>query len=222
MLGIIGGTALLGAKLPPLEMKIIATPFGPAEVYIGKFVFLPRHQGNHPPHTVNHKAHLAALKLCGVDRLIVIGSTGSMKEDLHPGSLVIVDDWFSPWSIPTFHDNDLYHISATVNTEFIDRLAKLVPEARRGTYFQTNGPRFETLAEIAAFAPHTDIVGMTIASELTLAIELGIPAAALCTVDNMAHGVSDHEPTYEEILSVAKKNVEKITSILITIVETFA
>lgn len=219
MLGIIGGTALLGAKLPPLEKKSIATPFGPAEVYAGKFIFVPRHQGNHPPHAINHKAHLAALKLCGVDRLVIIGSVGSMKEDLLPGSLVLVDDWFSPWQIPTFHDNDLFHISAKVDTEFTNRLADIVPEARRGTYFQTNGPRFETKAEIAAFALHTDIVGMTVASELTLAIELGMPAAALCTVDNMAHGISDHEPTYEEIVSVAKMNGERITSILTNIVE---
>ncbi|HJJ48423.1 MAG TPA: MTAP family purine nucleoside phosphorylase [Methanocorpusculum sp.] len=222
MLGIIGGTALLDAKLPPLEKKTAPTPYGPVEIHLGKIAFIPRHQYNRPPHKVNHKAHLAALKLAGVDRLIIIGSTGSMKETLPTGSLVIINDWFSPWNIPTFHDAEICHTGAKVDAELTARLAEIVPEARFGTYFQTNGPRFETRAEIACFAKDTDVVGMTAASELTLAAELGIPAAALCTVDNFANGITDHEPTYEEIITVAKQNGKKITGILTKILETFA
>ena len=222
MLGIIGGTALFNAKLPPLEKKTVYTPFGPVETYLGSFVFLPRHQYSRPPHKINHRAHLAALKLAGVDRLIIIGSAGSMKQTIAPGELMLADDWFSPWDIPTYHNTDIYHTVPKIDKDLSDKLAALIPDAKRGAYFQTHGPRFETRAEIAKYAQYTDMVGMTVASELTLACELGIPAAALCTIDNYANGITDHEPSYQELLTVAQKNGEKISAILTKIIETFA
>ncbi len=223
MLGIIGGTALLQAELPPLERKLIATPYGPAEVYTGKIAVLKRHQFNTPPAQINHRAHLAALKILGVDRMISIGSTGSMKAELSPGSLVVVSGFFSPWNIPTFHEHDIFHVSPTIDEELTCGLLELVPDAQRGIYFQTNGPRFETTAEIAHFALHTDVVGMTAASELTLANELSIRAAALCTVDNYANGIGgEGAPSYEEIIKITRQNGDKVTSFIKGIVEKFA
>ena len=223
MLGIIGGTALLQARLPPLELIRTATPFGPAEVYIGKIVLLNRHLNRTPPHQINHKANLAAMKILGVDRLIVIGSTGSMKETIPPGSLVIPDDYFSPWDIPTLHDNDVFHIPPSIDPDLRAELAGLIPEAVPGTYFQTHGPRFETRSEIACFARDTDVVGMTVASELTLANELGIKCAALCTVDNYANGIGGASaPDYDEIVRISGENGDTITRILTKIVEKLA
>ncbi len=223
MLGIIGGTALLQARLPPLERKIINTPFGPAEVYTGAVTILKRHQHNTPPHRINHRAHLAALKIVGVDRLVIIGSTGSMKAPLVPGSLVIANDFFSPWDIPTLHDHDIFHVPPAVDPALSGALHELVPEAKRGVYFQAHGPRFETAAEIASFAEKTDVVGMTAASELTLANELGIPAAVLCTVDNYANGIGGASaPTYDEIISIAKQNGDKVTRLITEIIEELA
>ncbi|MCZ0861027.1 MTAP family purine nucleoside phosphorylase [Methanocorpusculum sp. MG] len=223
MLGIIGGTALLAAKLPPLEKKTVATPFGKTDVYTGKFIFIPRHQNNTPPHNVNHKAHLAACKILGVDRLILIGSTGGMKEPYRPGTIVIPDDYSCPWDIPTLHDNDIRHVPPAVDARLRQTLQELVPDAVSGTYLQAHGPRFETRAEIASFAEHTDIVGMTIASELTLANELGIPVAALCTVDNYANGVGGADaPDYNEIIAVAKQNGDRISRLVTEIVENLA
>ncbi|MDV0441601.1 MTAP family purine nucleoside phosphorylase [Methanorbis furvi] len=220
MLGIIGGTALLAAKLPPLEKKTVATPFGKTEVLAGSFVFVPRHQNTTPPHNLNHKAHLAACKILGVDRLILIGSTGSMKETIRPGSIVIPDDYFCPWDIPTMHDNSIHHVPPSVDDTLRQALDKIVPDAVSGTYFQAHGPRFETRAEIACYASHTDIVGMTLASELTLANELGIPVAALCTVDNYANGIGGADaPDYDEIVAVAKQNGDRISKIITSIVE---
>jgi len=223
MLGIIGGTALLAAKLPALQKKTISTPFGKTDVYIGKFIFIPRHQNNTPPHNINHKAHLAACKILGVDRLILIGSTGGMKEHVRPGTIVIPNDYYCPWDIPTLHDNDIHHVPPAVDEGLWQALRELIPDAVSGTYLQTHGPRFETRAEIASFAEHTDIVGMTIASELTLANELGIPAAALCTVDNYANGIGGAAaPDYNEIITVAKQNGERISTIVTEIVEKLA
>ena len=223
MLGIIGGTALLQARLPPLEKLRVATPFGPTEAHIGKIVFVSRHQNNTPPHQINHKANLAAMKILGVDRIIVIGSTGSMKATLPPGSIVIPDDYFSPWDIPTLHDNDLFHTPPSIDAELRTELFKIIPEAVSGTYFQAHGPRFESHSEIACFAHDTDVVGMTIASELTLANELGIKCAALCTVDNYANGIGGaSSPDYDEIVKISEQNGNKITLIISKIVEKLA
>jgi len=223
MLGIIGGTALLQARLPPLEKIRVSTPFGPAQAHVGRIVFISRHQNNTPPHRVNHRAHLAAMKILGVDRLIVIGSTGSMHDELPPGSIVIPDDSFSPWDIPSLHDNDIFHLPPSIDAGLREELLGIVPEAKPGTYFQTLGPRFETRAEIACFARDTDVVGMTVASELTLANELGIPCAALCTVDNYANGIGGASaPDYDEIVAISRRNGDRITDIITKIVEKLA
>ncbi|MCZ0862425.1 MTAP family purine nucleoside phosphorylase [Methanocorpusculum vombati] len=223
MLGIIGGTALLAAKLPLLQPKTVATPFGKTDVHAGKFIFIPRHQNTTPPHNVNHRAHLAACKILGVDRLILIGSTGGMKEHIRPGTIVIPDDYYCPWDIPTLHNNDIHHVPPVLDAGLRRTLHDLIPDAVPGTYLQAHGPRFETRAEIASFAEHTDIVGMTIASELTLANELGIPVAALCTVDNYANGIGGADaPDYNEIIAVAQQNGERISKLVTEIVEKLA
>ena len=223
MLGIIGGTALLAVKFSPLEKKTTATPFGRAKICIGLFTLILRHQHNTPPHSINHKANLAACKILGVDRLILIGSTGSMKQAIRPGSLIIPDDYFCPWDIPTLHENDIRHIPPVVDEALRQELQKIVPDALSGTCFQSRGPRFETRAEIACFASHTDIVGMTIASELTLANEFGIPVAALCTVDNYANGIGGADvPNYSEIVAAVKQNGDRINNIITQIVERLA
>ena len=88
---------------------------------------------------------------------------------------------------------------------FAEKLSSLVPEARLGgVYVQTRGPRIETVAEVAALAKIADIVGMTVASEATLACELGMDFAALCTIDNYANGLGADVLTYNHILSTSK------------------
>lgn len=224
MLGIIGGTAILKADLPKLAAKRIATPFGTAEVLAGEnLAVLKRHQFNTPPAQVNHRANLAALKLAGVDRLILICSVGGMKEEYTPGTFVIVSDFFSPWDIPTFHEHDISHICPSVDGALKAGLKELIPDAKEGVYLQTRGPRFETKAEIVHFAKTCDVVGMTAASEITLANELGIPAAAVCSVDNFANGIHGAEDlTYEELTAAAEKNSRKMTGLIGKIVDKFA
>ncbi|MPL85782.1 S-methyl-5'-thioinosine phosphorylase [bioreactor metagenome] len=223
MLGIIGGTALLQARLPPLEKIRVSTPFGPVLAHVGRIVFISRHQHNTPPHRINHRAHLAAMKILGVDWLIIFGSTGSIHDELPPGSIVIPDDFFSPWDIPSLHKNDIFHTPPSIDAGLREELVRIVPEGRGGTYFQTLGPRFETRAEITFFARDTDVVGMTAASELTLANELGIPCAALCTVDNYANGIGGASaPDYDEIVAISRRNGDRITDIITKIVEKLA
>ncbi|HJJ26738.1 MAG TPA: MTAP family purine nucleoside phosphorylase [Methanocorpusculum sp.] len=224
MLGIIGGTAILKAKLPPLTLKRVATPFGFAEVYLGEnLAVLKRHQFNTPPAEINHRANLAALKIVGVDRLILICSVGGMKEEYRPGDFVIASDIFSPSTIPTLHEHDLYHVAPSLDENLRQSLKELVPEAKDGVYAQSIGPRFETKAEIAEFAEISDVVGMTAASEITLANELEIPVAALCSVDNYANGVCDADaPEYAELVKAAEKNAAKMSLLIEQMIEKFA
>jgi 5'-methylthioadenosine phosphorylase len=219
MLGIIGGTSLLFSKLPVLEKQSVSTPFGTAEILRGDVVILMRHQNSLPPHRINYRAHMAAMAIAGVDRIIAFGSSGSLREEIHPGSLMIPTDYISLTEIPSIHDHAIEHVRPEFSTDLGKELLQHVPDARYGgVYVQTRGPRIETVAEVRALASIADIVGMTVASEATLACELGIEFASLCTVDNYANGLGGEVLTYEHILSSAKKNRTRTDEIVTTII----
>lgn len=206
MLGIIGGTSLLFSTLPPLEKENVSTPFGTAEILSGDVVMLMRHQNGLPPHRINYRANLAALAIAGVDRIVAFGSAGSLKPGILPGSLLIPSDYISMTDIPSIHDHATEHIRPELSMRLGKDLFGLVPFARfGGVYVQTCGPRIETVAEVNTLARLADVVGMTVASEATLACELGMEFAALCTVDNYANGLGGEVLTYEHILATSKE-----------------
>jgi 5'-methylthioadenosine phosphorylase len=223
MLGIIGGTSLLFSTLPDLEKKQVDTPFGNAELLAGDVVLLMRHQQGLPPHRINFRANMAALAIAGVDRVIAFGSSGSLNPDIAPGSLVIPADYLSMTDIPSIHDHAVEHVMPELSPELSRELGCLIPAARPGgTYVQTRGPRFETVAEIAALSRFADLVGMTLASEATLARELGIPFAAICTVDNYANGLADGVLTWDEVLEISRQYQERTALVLNTIIREMA
>jgi purine nucleoside phosphorylase len=206
MLAIIGGTSLRFTDLPALERRSVSTPFGPAEVLCGDILILLRHQQGVPPHRINFRANMAALALLGADRVVAIGSSGSLKPAIPPGSLVIPDDYISFAPIPSIHDHAIGHVRPVLSVELREELAAIVPDARAGgTYAQTPGPRIETVAEVQMLAGLADIVGMTVASEATLAAELGMECAALCTVDNYANGLGGELLTFDHILETSRQ-----------------
>jgi 5'-methylthioadenosine phosphorylase len=223
MLGIIGGTSLLFSDLPQLEKRVIHNPFGNSEVLCGDIVLLLRHQNDRPPHRINFRSHLAALALAGVDRVITIGSAGSLKKKIIPGSILIPSDYLSTTTIPSIHEHRIRHVHPGFSTEFTEDLAETLPEASYGgVYAQTRGPRIETRAEVRALARVADVVGMTIASEATLAVELGMEVCALCTVDNYANGLADETLTYEHILACAEHHKERTSEMMERIVRRMA
>jgi 5'-methylthioadenosine phosphorylase len=222
-LGIIGGTSLLFSKLPPLERRRVATPFGSAELLFGEIVMLMRHQDGLPPHRINYRAGLSALAIAGVDRIVAFGSSGSLKPEIPPGSIVIPTDYISATGIPSIHDHAIVHVSPKISPGLSDALARIMPEARYGgVYVQTRGPRIETVAEVTALAGFADIVGMTLASEATLACELSLDFAAVCTVDNYANGLGTVGVTYDHILETSRLNRERTERIMNTIIEHLA
>ena len=88
-----------------------------------------------------------------------------------------------------------------------------------GIYIQTTGPRLETRAEINLLGHFGDIVGMTMANEATLAEELSIPYASICSVDNYCHGISQTPLKAEEILRNARSNMERVKNLVLAVIE---
>ena len=220
MLGIIGGTSLLFSQLPALKKQRLDTPFGPADLLCGDIVMLMRHQQGLPPHRINHRANLAALKITGADTVISFGSSGSLKPEIVPGSLLIPTDYVSVSDVPSIHDHKIEHVRPELALGLARTLSGIVPEALLGgVYVQTRGPRIETVAEVKELSTIADVVGMTVASEATLACELGMEFAALCTVDNYANGLGGDVLTYEHILNTSRTHrhrTEDIVSRIIT------
>ena len=220
MLGIIGGTSLLFSTLPELKKQRVNTPFGNAELLSGDIVMLMRHQNGMPPHRINYRANLAALAIEGVDRIVAFGSSGSLKLSIAPGSLDIPTDYISMTDIPSIHDHAIEHVRPELSKDLAKQLSQLVPAATLGgVYVQTRGPRIETVAEVQAYSKIADIVGMTVASEATLACELGMDFCALCTVDNYANGLGADAVTYKHILNTSRLHRNRTEEIVNTIIE---
>jgi 5'-methylthioadenosine phosphorylase len=150
------------------------------------------------PHEIDHAANLRPLVEQGCDRVLAIGSVGSLSAELAVGSLVCPDDFIA------LHVGLSIFADARAHTApgFDRRWRREVIEAWEaggqaprdgGVYWQAIGPRFETPAEIRLIASHADVVGMTIASECVVAGELGLEYAALCVVDNLANGIGEGE-----------------------------
>jgi purine nucleoside phosphorylase len=163
------------------------------------------------PHAIDHEANLRPLLEQGCDRVLGIGSVGSLHPELAVGSLVCPDDFIA------FNLGDSIYGDARAHSApgFAPRWREEVISAWSdggqaprdgGVYWQARGPRFETPAEIRLMAAHADVVGMTIASECVVAKELGLDYAALCVVDNLANGLAS------EPVSVAAMEADRLVN----------
>jgi 5'-methylthioadenosine phosphorylase len=230
-LGIISGTLLLPGKgiFTDLHEEPVETDFGRAIVFCNADIaFIARH-GTDPhrhilPHLINHAANLTALKKRGVREILGIHSTGALKRRLKPGFLVVPDDYVLLGAAPTVVREKATHIVPVLSAEVRQKWLEAARDCAfdcidGGIYWQTTGPRLETRAEIAMISQFADLVGMTMASEATIAQELGIPYASLCSVDNFAHGLEEKPLTMEKVLWHARHNAESILRILTRYIE---
>lgn len=237
MIGIIGGTGLLAlAKLEGAREQAVATPWGaPSSALVtgrwhGQAVaFLPRHGKPHtiPPHAVNYRANLWALKEAGVTAVIAVNTAGGIHPDCSTGRLVVIDDVVDyTWGrAHTFHDGSsgtLEHVDMSSPYDFALR-KRLVAAAKaagldcreRGVYAATQGPRLETPAEIQRLKHDgCDVVGMTGMPEVALARELGLPYACLCLVVNPAAGLSHETITMDAIHAVLQQGTRDLLAVL--------
>jgi 5'-methylthioadenosine phosphorylase len=231
VIGLVAGTVLLERQaLQSPEVRLIETPYGPAEVDVGQMggiaVALIQRHGRHrdrPPHRINHAANLAALAQLGVRRIFALGSTGCLRADIELPALLVPDDYINFFDVTIFDDR-LVHVTPGFDDDLRSILideARAVAAARghlpvvdRGVYFQLRGPRLDTRAEVAFSRTIADCVGMTIASEATIAKELGLGYAALCTLDNYANGIRDRTVAQSEIQDSASRNADACLAIL--------
>ena len=223
MIGIIGGSGVyeITNRATSITNKLIKTDYGDVnisilDIFSKKIAFIPRHSQGHsiPPHKINYRANIDALKKIGVDKIIATNSVGSMNKNMPPGSFVIPDDFldFSQNREKTFFEDKVVHVdvSEPYCSKLRDTLAKSGDVILGGTYVCTEGPRFETQAEIKMFKIlGGDLVGMTGLPEVTLAREREICYNSICIVSNYASGISDKELTIDEVFETVKnKEVE--------------
>ncbi len=228
-IGIISGHLIPGLLQRP-EQVIVETPYGPVVLRVAKtkqhtLFFMNRHgdEGSLPPHRLNARATIAALAESHVQAVFSVGTVGSMKKTMAPGDFVVPHDFIDMTrSRPmTFFDDSRVHVDMT--DPFCPTLCEALLAACRkekkatvhgkAVCLVTEGPRLETAAEIKLFAPHADIVGMTLAPEVVLAREKGLCFASLCLVCNMAAGLQDRL-TASEILGIYRQQKPLLSSIL--------
>lgn len=230
MLGIIGGSGVyeITEFADSIEEKIVNTEYGSVEVSLlniksKKIAFISRHHKGHktPPHMINYKANIQALKDCGVDQIISTNAVGSANLKMPPGSIVLVDDFldFTVLRERTFFDNEVVHID--MSEPYCPRLRHAIEEnalnpiINHGTYVCTEGPRFETPAEIKMFKKiGGDVIGMTGLPEAVLAREKGICYETICVVTNYATSISPNKLTFEEVEEIMSLKKEELLGLI--------
>lgn len=236
-LAIIGGTGL--TRLPGLRRTgegSCDTPWGPASAPVVKGLmagrevfFMARHGDPHriPPHRVNYRANLWALKEAGADEILAINAVGGIHPAMGVGHFCVphqlIDYTWGRQS--TFFEDDLEtvtHIDFThpydeaLRQRLIGVLARVgVAHSAYGVYAATQGPRLETAAEISLLERDgCDIVGMTGMPEAALARELGMPYASLSLVVNPAAGKGQGVITMDDIEKVMEGGMEQARTII--------
>jgi len=228
MLGVFGGVVFSEAEIfKSADVEEIETPYGVVQMLsIDKLAFIPRHglERKIPPHRLNHLANTFAFKEKGITKIIGVNSVGSLKKEISPPSILIPHDYIGPWNIATYYDDKILHIMPGMDEELGQRLLSLAKKygwnvVEKGVYIQTIGPRLETKAEIEMIKNFGDVVGMTMANEASLAKELELSYASICSVDNYAHGVGDKPLTSEIIIKNARMNSVTIIDFILKIAE---
>ena len=226
-LAFITGTLDPGTEIRDDLLKEIDTKYGTANfVDTKRYPLILRHgiEHNVPPHRIKHRANIEALVEMGIKRVVSFCSVGSLKRSLGPGEIIIADDFIDLYNKATFYDDEIRHITPTLHNplreEVVELLGKIgLPHRIQGIYVQTRGPRLETRAEISMYSNFGDIVGMTMASEATLACERELEYCPICFVDNYCNGVVDEPLSFKMIMKHAEKNRQISGRIIKAIVE---
>lgn len=235
MLAIIGGTGLTDLEgLEITEEKIISTPYGhcSAPLQLGRFAgsevaFLARHGKGHtlPPHSINYRANIWALKEAGVKSIIAVNAVGGIKKSFATESIVIPDQIIDyTWG----RESSFSELGKVIHIDFTEpyteALRELLSDAgelegltvhSHGVYGATQGPRLETVAEVDKLERDgCDIVGMTGMPEACLARELELDYACVSLVVNPAAGRSDGVITMEQIEQAIERGMGKIRRLI--------
>lgn len=228
-MGVIGGSGLYEIEgLTNVKEVALATPFGaPSDAYVTgelhgvRMVFLPRHGRGHriSPSEINFRANIWGLKKLGVTRVLSLSAVGSMREDIHPGDFVVIDQFIDR----TRHRADTFFTDGVVaHVMFADpvcaHMRAVALEAARavgvkvhdgGTYVNMEGPQFSTRAESKLYRSWgVDVIGMTNLQEAKLAREAELCYATIAMATDYDCWHEEHEAvTVEAVIAVMGKNV---------------
>lgn len=237
---VIGGSGFY--DIPGLRMRRlrVKTPYGlvdgirVGEVEGKKVAFIARHGERHsvPPHRVNYRANMWALRSLGVGRILATSACGGISRKFRPGDFVLVTQFidFTKSRPSTFFEGGKSGVAHADMTEpFCPQLRGAVRAAARrlglkiwekGVYACMEGPRFETPAEIRALAKlGADMVGMTLVPECVLARELGICYSSVAVITNYAAGISKRVLTHSEVLEMMEKKNSEIREIFLSAIK---
>jgi 5'-methylthioadenosine phosphorylase len=231
-LGVIGGSGFYEFMDDP-DWITVETPFGKPSSRVavgtvaGRFVaFLPRHGRKHefPPHRVNYRANIWALRSLGVRRVLAPCAVGSLQQEIGPGELVVPDQLVDRTSgrVHTYMDDGAVHVGFA--DPYCPALRAAVLEKAdaavdRGTLVVIEGPRFSTRAESQWFAREGwSIVGMTAYPEAILARELAVCYATVALVTDRDAGVEGGESvSHAEVLAQFARNLDRLRDLLATV-----
>jgi 5'-methylthioadenosine phosphorylase len=231
VLGIIGGSGVYDIEgLEDRRWERVASPWGEPsdDLLFGRFqgvdlVFLPRHGRGHiqSPTSINYRANIDALKRAGVTDVLSISACGSLREDLPPGTFVVVDQFidrtfareksfFGPGFVAHV---SMAHPTCSKLSDALDAACKEedIPHARGGTYLAMEGPQFSTLAESNLYRTWgCAVIGMTAMPEAKLAREAELPygLVAMVTDYDCWHPAHDHV-TVDQVIKVLTENADK-------------
>ena len=239
MLAILGGSGLTQLSLLKDARRVVSRtaygePSGP--LTLGRIggrdvLFLARHGDAHsiPPHQVNYRANIQALKDAGATRVASVATVGGIRSGFGPGSLIVPDQIIDyTWGrVSTFFEGPGAKVTHIDFTEpYSGELRKAILAAAKacgeavadgGCYGTTQGPRLETAAEIARMERDgADLVGMTAMPEAALAREAGLEYAAIAVVANHAAGKGDsrHAISLSAIEAVLEQAMQRVRRIL--------
>jgi 5'-methylthioadenosine phosphorylase len=242
VLAVLGGSGLYELEgLTQVEEIRVDTPYGqPSDVVVrGKLgeatlLFLPRHGRGHrvPPHAINFRANVCALKKLGATHLVSVSAVGSMKEEIAPGDLVVVDQFIdlTKRRVSTFFDDEIAaHVMFAdpvcdlLATSLADAAGKTGAKVHRGgTYVCMEGPQFSTRAESLVYRSWgVSVIGMTAMPEAKLAREAELPFSTLAlATDYDCWHESEEDVTVEAVIAVMKKNVSVARHALVELART--
>ena len=228
VLGIIGGSGLYDiAELENPVWERVSGPWGePSDALLfGRYggidmVFLPRHGRGHvqTPSSINYRANIDAMKRAGVTDLISVSACGSLKEELPPGTFVIVDQFIDrtfarekSFYGPGFvvHVSMAHPVCAKLSDALIDAArAEKIGHAQGGTYICMEGPQFSTLAESELYRSWgCSVIGMTAMPEAKLAREAELPYALVAMVTDYDCWHPGHDDvTVDAVVKVINEN----------------
>jgi len=244
VIGVIGGSGMDEMTgLEKVEWRTVESPFGSpsdelmfAELAGQPLVFLPRHGRGHriPPSEINFRANIDALKRSGVTDILSLSAVGSLKEELAPGTFVIVDQFIDRTfsRVKSFFETGMVgHVSMAEPVcrrlcGHIEAAARQIgiPVAHGGTYLVMEGPQFSTRAESELYRGWgCDVIGMTNMPEAKLAREAEMCYATVAMVTDYDCWHPHHDDvTVEAVIKVLLENAEKGRSLVRAVTPTLA